>query len=182
MTGKHMIQSNLFQFTDDIFPPVPVHKGIAAGGLDPGVVRQRSPCYHTDSFNRIGAEIRKFAGLTNRCGHTVNEGRTLHGFRQLPGKTKAHGPQVLQPQPSPKNRVVAYVRMGICWTTGVTGMAGVIREITGLIEFIPGLLVLFLEADLDPIFAPVERGNALFEVDTAAIRLKMGVDYTTIPF
>lgn len=77
---------------------------------------------------------------------------------------------------------VVYVPMGVAWNTGVQAMAAVVREITGLIEFVPGLLVLFLDADLDPIYAPIERGNALLDVDTPAIRLKMGVDYTTVPF
>ena len=77
---------------------------------------------------------------------------------------------------------VAYVPMGLCWNTGVQAMSAVVREIAGLIEFIPGLLVVFLDADLDPIYAPVERGNALMDVETPVIRLKMGVDYTTVPF
>jgi len=77
---------------------------------------------------------------------------------------------------------VAYVPMGVCWNTGVQAMAAIVREISGLIEFVPGLIVLPLEADLDPIYAPVERGNALMEVDTAPLRLKIGVDYTTVPF
>jgi len=77
---------------------------------------------------------------------------------------------------------VAYVPMGVCWNTGVQAMSAVVREITGLIEFVPGLMVLFIDADLDPIFAPVERGNALLDVETPVIRLKTGVDYTTVPF
>jgi hypothetical protein len=77
---------------------------------------------------------------------------------------------------------VVYVPMGVCWNTGVQAMSAVVREITGLIEFVPGLMVLFLDADLDPIYAPVERGNALLDVETPVIRLKTGVDYTTVPF
>jgi hypothetical protein len=77
---------------------------------------------------------------------------------------------------------IAYVPMGLCWNTGVQAMSAIVREIAGLIEFVPGLLVLFLDADLDPIYAPVERGNALMDVETPVIRLKLGVDYTTVPF
>lgn len=76
----------------------------------------------------------------------------------------------------------AYVPIGVAWDIGVEAMSGVVREISGLVEFVPGVMVLFLDADLDPIYAPVERGNALMDVDTPAIRLKMGVDYTTVPF
>jgi hypothetical protein len=77
---------------------------------------------------------------------------------------------------------LVYVPAGVAWNTGVQAMAAVVREITGLIEFVPGLMVLFLDADLDPLYAPVERGGALIDVDTPAIRLKTGVDYTTVPF
>lgn len=77
---------------------------------------------------------------------------------------------------------VFYVPAGAAWNTGVQAMAAVVREITGLIEFVPGLMVLFLDADLDPIYAPVERGNALMDIETPVIRLKTGVDYTTVPF
>jgi hypothetical protein len=77
---------------------------------------------------------------------------------------------------------VAYVPVGLCWNTGVQAMSAVVREIAGLIELVPGVLVLPLDADLDAIYAPVERGNALMDVETPVIRLKMGVDYTTVPF
>ena len=61
-------------------------------------------------------------------------------------------------------------------------MAGVVREVAGLIEFVPGLIVLPIEADLDAIYAPIERGNALIDEDTPALRFKIGVDYMTVPF
>ena len=33
---------------------------------------------------------------------------------------------------------LAYVPMGVCWNTGVQAMSAVVREITGLLEFVPG--------------------------------------------
>jgi len=77
---------------------------------------------------------------------------------------------------------LAYVPVGVCWNTGVQAMSAVVREISGLLEFVPGLIVLPLEADVDPIYAPVERGDALLNVDTTPLRVKMGVDYTTVPY
>ncbi len=77
---------------------------------------------------------------------------------------------------------VVYVVPGVAWNTGVQAMAAVIRMITGLLEFVPGLGLFFFEADLDPMFAPIERGNALIDEDTAFIHWKFGVDYTTVPF
>ncbi len=77
---------------------------------------------------------------------------------------------------------VVYVPAGVGWNTGIQAMAAILRELSGLIELVPGILVLPLEADLDPIFAPVERGNALLDFETPALRFKIGVDYTTVPF
>ncbi len=77
---------------------------------------------------------------------------------------------------------VVYVPMGVGWNTGIQAMAAILRELTGLIELVPGVLVFPLEADLDPLFAPVERGNALVDLETPALRIKIGVDYTTVPF
>lgn len=77
---------------------------------------------------------------------------------------------------------ITYVPVGFVWNTGVQAMSSVVREISGLIEFLPGLMVLPLEADLDPIFAPVERSAALFEIYTPPLRLKFGVDYTSVPY
>ena len=77
---------------------------------------------------------------------------------------------------------VAYVPAGVGWNTGIQALAAILRELSGLIELVPGILVLPLEADLDPIFAPVERGNALVDYETPALRFKIGVDYTTVPF
>jgi hypothetical protein len=76
---------------------------------------------------------------------------------------------------------VFYVLPGFAWNTGVQGMAAVVREITGLIEFVPGLGLLFFDTDLAPLFAPVERGDALLDVETPPLRIKLGVDYITVP-
>lgn len=77
---------------------------------------------------------------------------------------------------------VVYVVPGIPWNTGVQCFASITRMITGLIEFVPGVGLFFLRADLDPIFAPIERGNALVDIDTPALHVKFGVDYMTVPF
>jgi hypothetical protein len=76
---------------------------------------------------------------------------------------------------------VFYALPGFAWNTGVQGMAAVVREITGLIEFVPGLGLLFFDTDLAPLFAPVERGDALLDVETPPLRIKLGVDYITVP-
>lgn len=77
---------------------------------------------------------------------------------------------------------VVYVIPGIAWNTGVQSMSAVVREITGLIELLPGLGLFFVRADLDPLYAPIERGSALIDVPTRAVHFKIGIDYTTVPF
>ncbi len=71
---------------------------------------------------------------------------------------------------------------GWMWTTGVQIGASVIRVITGLLELLPGLALLPFEADLDPLFDPVERGDALVDIETTPLRIKFGVNYTTVPY
>jgi hypothetical protein len=55
--------------------------------------------------------------------------------------------------------------------------AGAIREIAGLLELVPGLGLLFFDADLDPLFGPVERNDALVDLETPPLNIKFGVNY-----
>ena len=70
---------------------------------------------------------------------------------------------------------------GFVWNTGVQVGAGGIRLVAGVLELLPGLGLLFFEKDLDPLFDPAERGDALLDVDTPPLRLKVGIDYTRVP-
>ena len=38
------------------------------------------------------------------------------------------------------------------------------------------------EADLDPLYDPVERGEALVDVQTPPLNIKFGVNYTSVPY
>ena len=77
---------------------------------------------------------------------------------------------------------LAYPIPALVWNTGVQIGCAAIREITGLIEFVPGLGLLFFEADMTEMFAPVERGSALVDIETPPLRVKFGVNYTTAPY
>ena len=77
---------------------------------------------------------------------------------------------------------LAYVPMGFAWNTGVQAMGAITREISGLLELLPGIGLFFLEADMDPLFAPPERGNALMSIESEIFPVKVGVDYMTVPF
>jgi hypothetical protein len=70
---------------------------------------------------------------------------------------------------------------GYVWILGVQIGGGAIREIAGLLEFVPGLVLLFFDADLDPLFDPAERNEALMDRDTPPLNLKIGVNYVASP-
>ncbi len=66
---------------------------------------------------------------------------------------------------------------GYLWILGVQIGGGAIREIAGLLELVPGLGLLFFDADLDPLFGPVERSDALVDLKTPPLNIKFGVNY-----
>jgi hypothetical protein len=70
---------------------------------------------------------------------------------------------------------------GYVWILGVQIGGGAIREIAGLLELVPGLALLFFDSDLDPLFDPVERNEALVGVETPPLRIKFGVNYIGSP-
>ncbi len=70
---------------------------------------------------------------------------------------------------------------GYLWILGVQIGGGAIREITGLLELLPGLGLLFFDADLDPLFGPAERNDALVDLETPPLNIKFGVNYVASP-
>ncbi len=73
---------------------------------------------------------------------------------------------------------VAYPLPATAWNTGIVIGISVIREIDGLLELIPGMFLFFSESDIDPLFAPVENSEALYEIDSPIILLRFGMKYT----
>ena len=73
---------------------------------------------------------------------------------------------------------VAYALPGYVWNMGVQVGASTVRVIAGAIELLPGLGLFFFEADLDPLFPPVERAPALVDYDTPPLHFKFGISYT----
>jgi hypothetical protein len=76
---------------------------------------------------------------------------------------------------------IAYPVPGYVWILGVELGASILREVTGLIELLPGIGLLFFDADLDPLYHPVERGDALVDEETKLLNVKFGVDYISVP-
>jgi ABC-type arginine/histidine transport system permease subunit len=76
---------------------------------------------------------------------------------------------------------VAYAVPGYFWNVMCNLGGGVIRSITGLMELPAGLVLLFSDAEMEPLFDPAEDNEALLLLDQFedVYRVKVGVDYTT---
>ena len=78
---------------------------------------------------------------------------------------------------------IFYAVPGYLWLTGLHAGASVLRTLSGALELLPGLALVFTDAELDPIFDPTDRGEAvLLDYGTPVIDVKIGVDYTAAPF
>ena len=73
---------------------------------------------------------------------------------------------------------IAYALPGYAWNMGVQVGGGTVRVLAGVIEFLPGLGLLFFDADLDPLFSPVDKSAALVDYDTPPLHCKFGITYT----
>ena len=77
---------------------------------------------------------------------------------------------------------VVYAIPGYLWLTGLHAGASVLREVAGLLELLPGLVMLPTDNEMDPLFDPVEKGNALFvDTTTPVMDINIGIDYTAAP-
>ncbi len=76
---------------------------------------------------------------------------------------------------------IAYTLPGYVWNTGLTIGAGAIRVFAGVLELIPGIILLPFQTDIDPIFAPGEKANALIDYDTPPLYIKWGIYYMDVP-
>lgn len=78
---------------------------------------------------------------------------------------------------------VAYAVPGYFWLLGLTWGASMLRCFAGFLEFIPGLFLVFTDAEMDPMFAPTERGEGvIWDYPNAVFSFKLGVDYSSAPF
>lgn len=74
---------------------------------------------------------------------------------------------------------VAYTVPGFFWYTGVTIGAGVIRTATGILELVPGIVLLPFETELGPLMPPVQDAGALVDIENDYFPIKFGIDYTS---
>jgi hypothetical protein len=74
---------------------------------------------------------------------------------------------------------IAYPIPGFIWTTSVQAGAAVLRGVTGVFELVPGLILLPLDGDMDPLFDPAVENPALVDFDNPIYHVKFGTDYTS---
>ena len=60
--------------------------------------------------------------------------------------------------------------------------SGTIRGLTGIVQFLPAMVLLPFETDLEPLMDPVDRAPALVEFDFELFPIKFGIDYTSAEF
>jgi len=75
---------------------------------------------------------------------------------------------------------IAYTVPGYVWNVMGNFGGGLIRTLTGVMELPTGLILLFTDAEMDPLFDPVEDNEALVLYDEYedTYRVKFGVHYT----
>jgi hypothetical protein len=72
---------------------------------------------------------------------------------------------------------VVFAVPGAAWSSAMNMAGGVLRTFTGLLEFVPGLVLLPFEADMDPLFTMPERQDALIDEEFDFMTVKIGVNY-----
>jgi hypothetical protein len=92
------------------------------------------------------------------------------------GKTVVQGLQDIDDSTAVK---IAYPVPGFVWVTFVQAGTAVLRGLTGVFEFLPGLGLLPFEADLDPLFDPAYDNEALVDFETPVYHIKFGISYTS---
>ena len=72
---------------------------------------------------------------------------------------------------------IAFAVPGVAWNSAMQMGGGVLRTFSGLLEFVPGLILIPFEADMDPLFTMPERQDALIDEEYDFIAIKIGVNY-----
>ena len=72
---------------------------------------------------------------------------------------------------------IVYAVPGVVWNTAFIMGCSVVRTFSGAVELLPGLMLIPFETDMDPIFAPPERANALIDEEFDLMPVKIGIYY-----
>lgn len=72
----------------------------------------------------------------------------------------------------------AYIAPGIPWGISVNMGASVLRGVAGALEFLPGLVLIPFEADMQPLYDLSLNNAALYSTgEEAPVTVRLGVDY-----
>ena len=66
---------------------------------------------------------------------------------------------------------------GVAWNIAFVAGGGIVRMFTGLLEIVPGVILIPFEADMDPLFAPAEKADALIDEEYDLLPVKIGISY-----
>ena len=77
---------------------------------------------------------------------------------------------------------IAYALPGYIWMTTLFAGTSVLRTVAGFIELLPGIVLLFTDNELDPLFAPADRAEGMWEWETPVVDFKLGIDYSAVPY
>lgn len=77
---------------------------------------------------------------------------------------------------------IAYAVPGYFWLVGMSLGAACIRGVTGMIELIPGMALVPVQADLDPLYDHVANSEGIFFYDNQIFPINFGVNYTTAAY
>jgi len=72
---------------------------------------------------------------------------------------------------------IVYAVPGVVWNTAFNMGGSVLRVFSGLLELVPGIILLPFDADMSPLFAPPERAPALIDEETDSLSIKIGINY-----
>lgn len=73
---------------------------------------------------------------------------------------------------------IAYPLPGVAWAVSVNMGASVLRGVAGALEFLPGLVLIPFDSDMQPLFDLAQNNNALWDSgEEAPLRARIGVDY-----
>jgi len=78
---------------------------------------------------------------------------------------------------------VAYAVPGYVFLTGLHAGGSALRAVSGIIELVPGMAMLFTDSELEPMYDPAEKSGAvILDRQTPLMEIRLGIDYTGIDY
>jgi len=78
---------------------------------------------------------------------------------------------------------VAYALPGYVYLTGLHAGGSALRAVSGIIELVPGMAMLFTDSELEPMYDPAEKSGAMIlDRQTPLMEIRLGIDYTGIDY